>query len=150
MSMKRWIAVFLALVLVFSLVGCKKSRGQDHADGMVGKKSTRVISDTLTIEFNGKDEKTDELIFTFQNPLDVQCAYGYGYVIEVLLEGQWYATDYGPVDAPAGVYVIESDETREHTYKLFNDPPAGTYRLVLLEVYQGTEDVSIAAEFTLG
>lgn len=147
--MKRWIAVVLALVLVFSLVGCKKSRGQDHADGMVGKKSTRVISDTLTIDFKGEDEKTGERIFTVQNPTDVQCAYGYGYVIEVLLEGQWYATDYGPVDAPAGVYVIEPGEVKEHSYKLFNDPPEGTYRLVLLEVYVGTEMSCIAAEFTL-
>ena len=147
--MKKWIAAFLALVLVFSSAGCKSAGAAGHAEGMVGKKSTRVISDTLTIEFNGKNEKTDELIFTFQNPLDVQCAYGYAYGIEVLLDGVWYTTDYGPVDAPAGVYVIEPGETREHHYKLFNDPPAGTYRLVLLEVDVGTERISIAEEFTL-
>ena len=147
--MKKWMAMILVIVLVFCMAGCGKTRNYGHADGMVGGKSTRVISDTLAIDFNGKDEKTGELIFTIHNPLDVQCAYGYAYVIEVLLDGVWYTTDYGPVDAPAGVYVIEPGETREHLYKLFNDPPAGTYRLVLLEVDVGTERTSIAEEFTL-
>ena len=147
--MKKWIAMILAILLVFRMAGCSKTRNYGHAKGMVGGKSTRVISDTLTIDFKGEDEETGELIFTIQNPLDVQCAYGYAYVIEVLQDGQWYTTDYGPVDAPAGVYVIEPGETREHFYKLFNDPPAGTYRLVLLEVDVGTQRTSIAEEFVL-
>ena len=147
--MKRWIALILAVLLVFSLAGCNKTRGQEHKEGMVGKKSTREIADTLAITFKGEDEETGELVFEIQNPLEVQCAYGYAYVIEVLLEGQWYATDYGPVDAPAGEYVIEPGETREHRYSLFSDPPVGTYRMVLLGVYEGSEQTSIAEEFTL-
>lgn len=147
--MKKCMAIMLAVLLLFCLAGCSKTSNHGHTDGMIGKVSTRVISDTLTIDFKGKDEETGELIFTIQNPLDVQCAYGYAYIIEVLLDGQWFTTDYGPVDAPAGVYVIEPGETQEHLYKLFNDPPAGTYRLILLDVYEESQKTSIAEEFTM-
>ena len=149
MLMKKWMAMMLAILLLFCLVGCNKTTSNGHVDGMVGGKSSRVISDTLAMDFQGEDEETGELIFTIKNPLDVQCGYGYAYVIEVLQDGVWYTTQYGAPDAPAGMYIIEPGETKEHSYKLFNDPPTGTYRLVLLEVDIGTERTSIAEEFTL-
>lgn len=147
--MKKWIALILAAVLVCAFAGCKEKRTAEHKGGMVGKKSTYDISHTLMIDFKGEDKKTEEIILEIQNPLDVQCAYGYGYVIEVLTDGEWYTTQYGAPDTPAGVYVIEPGEIKEHSYKLFNEPPAGTYRLVLLGVYVGVEKSCVAAEFTL-
>ena len=153
--MKRWITIILVLVLAFSLAGCKKTRKQEHAEGMVGGESTRIISDVLEMTFVEEDEKTGDLLFEIRNPHDNLYVYGYGTVIEVLIDGVWYTTEYGAPDAPAGEINIHPGTTNTWVATLFNDPPVGTYRIVLLEVWAYDESntrpeyQSIAAEFIL-
>ena len=153
--MKKQIAMVLALVLLVSLAGCRKTRGQEHKEGMVGAESTREISDVLEMTFVEEDEKTGDLLFEIHNSHDSLYVYGYGSVIEVLIDGTWHTTGYGAPDAPAGEINIHPGATNSWICTLFNDPPVGTYRIVFPEVFTYDENNvqseyrTIAAEFTL-
>lgn len=121
----------------------------------MGGESTRVISDVLEMTFVEEDEKTGNLLFEIHNPHDILYVYGYGSVIEVLIDDVWYTTEYGAPAAPAGEINIHPGTTNSWVCTLFNDPPVGTYRIVLVEVWPYDENnvkpehQSIAAEFTL-
>ena len=76
---------------------------------------------------------------------------------EVLRDGQWYTTDYGPKDVPAIGYILAPGETIERIFYLAHDMndnrsfPDGTYRVVLEvspnEVWE--EALGISGEFTV-
>ena len=153
--MKKWMAACLALVMVCTFAGCKKERATEHKDGMVGAKSTREISDVLEITFTEENREKNEVSFQIHNPHENLYVYGYGHVMEVLIDGVWYTTQYGAPDAPAGEINIQPGETKVETYTLFNDPPVGTYRIVVMEAasyddrFVKSGNACIAAEFML-
>lgn len=130
----------------------------NHPVEFVSVPSEKVISPkgpVLTVQRVAQDKRS--VTFLMQNTEDVNYAYGEAFAIEVLRDGQWYTTNYGPKDVPAVGYNLPPGETVERTFYLAYDQndnrtfPDGTYRVIMdvspNEAWE--ESFWIAGEFTV-
>ena len=130
----------------------------NHPVEFVSVPSEKVISQqgpVLTVKGVAEDKRS--VTFLMENVEDINYAYGEAFAIEMLRDGQWYTTDYGPKDVPAIAYTLPPRETVERTFYLAHDMndnrtfPDGTYRVVL-EVSPNEaweEAIWICGEFTV-
>ena len=130
----------------------------NHPVEFVSVPSEKVISPkgpVLTVKSVAEDKRS--VIFLMENTEDVNYAYGEAFTIEVLRDGQWYTTDYGPKDVPAIGYTLLPGDTVERTFYLAYDQndnrtfPDGTYRVVMdVSPNEAWEEAFwIAGEFTV-
>ena len=127
--MKRWMAVILALILVCVFVGCGKNAA-GHAEGMVGNKSSVVLSDQLDMQLAGTNQVGTLAFYRIYNPTESTYTYGAEYMIEVLLDGVWYTTAYGPRDVTAEGRSVQPGAMADYAFELQNTLPEGTYRYI--------------------
>ena len=150
--MKRWIAAFLVLVLSFSLAGCKSVRAAGHAEGMVGKESSIQLSDEITMDLVGTNQVGNLAFYRIHNTTDKVYTYGAEYMIEVLLNGKWHTTNYGPKDVTAeGRYVLPG-AMADYAFALQNTLPEGKYRYIKKACPEDMpkDSIYVGMEFSVG
>ena len=150
--MKRWIAAFLALVLSFSLAGCESVRAAGHAEGMVGKESRIQLSDEIIMDLVGTNQVGNLAFYRIHNTTDKVYTYGAEYMIEVLLNGKWHTTNYGPKDVTAeGRYVLPG-AMADYAFALQNTLPEGKYRYIKKACPEDMpkDSIYIGMEFSVG
>ena len=128
--MKKWMAIILVLVLLFSLGGCKKANAAGHAEGMVGKESDIQLSDEIIMDLVGTNQVGTLVFYRIQNLTDLTYTYGADYMIEVFLGGKWYTTNYGPKDITAEGYGLLAGNVNDHAFTVHEILPEGKYRYI--------------------
>ena len=90
--------------------------------------------------------------FTIKNNTPITYTYGYAYVLEVLMNGDWYTVNGGAPDVPAGEYNLFPGDSRDHMYGSdYGKLDTGTYRVVIEVFPKDTEldSAFIAGEFVV-
>lgn len=147
--MRKYIALFLALVCVLGLVGCST----DNSGALkTTEESTHTISADLDVIFTVDEHTTEQATCTIENMSEQEIVYDYSYGIEVKQNGKWYA--------------IEHDEMIVQTVQLSLNPgeketfvcnwkdgygalPKGTYRIIKNASISEFEFVWLSAEFSV-
>ena len=150
--MKRWIAALLALVLSFSLAGCKSVRAAGHAEGMVGKESSIQLSDEIIMDLVGTNQVGNLAFYRIHNTTDKVYTYGAEYRIEVLLNGKWHTTNYGPKDVTAEGRDVLPGAMADYAFALQNTLPEGKYRYIKKACPEDMpkDNIYIGMEFSVG
>lgn len=131
----------------------------NHPVEFVSIPSEKIISQqgpVLTAQSVAEDKRS--VTFLMHNGEDVTYEYGEAFGMEMLRDGQWYTTDYGPKDVPAIGYSLLPGETAERTFYIAYDQndnrrlPDGTYRVIMDVNPEGDWEGRfwIAGEFTVG
>ena len=150
--MKKWIAIILMAVLLFSLGGCKRTEAAGHAEGMVGKESNIQLSDEIIMDLAGTNQMGTLSFYRLENPTQVTYTYGEEYIIEVLLDGKWYTTAYGPKDVTAQGYGLLAGAVNDHAFTVHESLPEGKYRYIkkLSPADDPKETFYVGMEFSVG
>ena len=150
--MKKWIVFALVVVLLFSLGGCKNVGAAGHAEGMVGKESTIRLSDEIIMDLAGTNQMGTLTFYRLENPTQVTYTYGAEYMIEVLLDGKWYSTAYGPKDVTAQGYGLLAGWVNDHAFTVHESLPDGKYRYIkMLSPADDPKDTFyVGMEFSVG
>lgn len=150
--MKKWMAMMLATLLAFSLVGCKRAEAAGHADGMVGKESNIQLSGEVVMDLVGANQVGTLAFYRIQNPTDIAYTYGADYMIEVFLDGKWYTTNYGPKDVTAEGRSVMPGAMADYAFDLQNTLPEGKYRYIKKTCPEDMpkDSIYIGMEFSVG
>ncbi len=148
--MKRYIALFLALMFMVLLVGCGKEKS-----GVIGY----VYSDYtgISIEIENLDISKDNASVSvkWQNDTPYDVSYGNWYTIEREIDDEWHSCAIADVDFSEMGYILKPG-TMHKTYtfgKYFDTSTSGKYRIrseCYVQVNDGeSEHCIVWAEFII-
>ena len=128
--MKKRIAVVLALVMVCTFAGCKKTNVAGHGEGMIGQESEIRLSEEISMQLAGTNQVGTLTFYRIHNPTEVRYTYGAEYMIEVFQDGKWYTTNYGPKDVTAQGYSLLEGNMNDQAFTVHESLPEGKYRYI--------------------
>lgn len=149
--MKRWMTILLVIVLICSVVGCGKEKGEKW-EWKIGKESNREFTDLLEMRLSENGATATGAEFVVCNHTQQRYCYGADFEMEVLKKGVWYKMITVPgLDATAEERSVDAKNIKLDSSSWPAKLPRGTYRLIKRMYPEGRreEAVFVYGEFSV-